>query len=481
MADLTPHGSRSVILTVAQVVDETADARSIVFEVPASMGEKFTDYEAGQFLTLRIPSDQTGSVARCYSLSSSPSTDDQPKVTVKRTPDGYGSNWVCDNLEAGSQIEALPPSGVFTPANLHAPLLLIAAGSGVTPVMSILKTALKMGTGPVTFFYANRSEDDVIFAAELRELHQANPGRLTVVHWLETLQGLPGIRALATFFKPMAGSHSAYICGPGPFMDAVHEGLAKAKFDHHNVHTEVYNSLAGDPFVDVEHEAVTEEEGRCRGAGGGRAGRADAQPRLATQPDADRHHAGRGARRTLLLPGGRVRFLRLHAVGGDRGDGELRCTRSRRHRRRLYSRLPGASDVGQPQDRVLTYAGSMTSDRLARILSLILLVPGVLHFLTPKPFDSIVPNELPGEPRYYTYASGVAEVGLGAAVLVPSLRRRAAGLAAVLFAAVFPANVNMVRLWQDKGPAMKTIALARLPLQIPLIALAIGVWRRSGD
>ena len=123
----------------------------------------------------------------------------------------------------------------------------------------------------------------------------------------------------------------------------------------------------------------------------------------------------------------------------------------------------------------------MTSDRLARILSLILLVPGVLHFLTPKPFDSIVPNELPGEPRYYTYASGVAEVGLGAAVLVPSRRRRAAGLAAVLFAAVFPANVNMVRLWQDKGPAMKTIALARLPLQIPLIALAIGVWRRSGD
>ncbi|GAB08391.1 3-ketosteroid 9alpha-hydroxylase component KshB [Gordonia araii NBRC 100433] len=260
MADLTPHGSRSVILTVAEVVDETSDARSIVFEVPESMGEKFTDYLPGQFLTLRIPSDQTGAVARCYSLSSAPATDKQPKVTVKRTPDGYGSNWVCDNLAAGSQIEALPPSGVFTPANIHVPLLLIAAGSGVTPVMSILKTALKTGTGPITFFYANRSESDVIFADDLRELHHANPGRLTVVHWLESLQGLPDVRALATFFKPMAATHSAYICGPGPFMDAVHEALAKAKFDHHNVHTEVYNSLSGDPFVDVEHEAVSEEE-----------------------------------------------------------------------------------------------------------------------------------------------------------------------------------------------------------------------------
>lgn len=260
MTELTPHSSRSAILTVAEVIDETADARSIVFEVPEAHSDKFSDYLSGQFLTLRIPSEQTGSVARCYSLSSAPGRDELLKVTVKRTADGYGSNWICDNLAAGSQIESLPPSGVFTPANIHAPLLLIAAGSGVTPVMSILKTALATGTGPITFFYANRAEQDVIFAAELRELQAANPGRLTVVHWLESLQGRPTAKALATFFKPMAGTHSAYICGPGPFMDAVHEGLAKAKFDHHEVHTEVYNSLSGDPFEDVELEEVSAEE-----------------------------------------------------------------------------------------------------------------------------------------------------------------------------------------------------------------------------
>ncbi|GAC56483.1 3-ketosteroid-9-alpha-hydroxylase reductase subunit [Gordonia hirsuta DSM 44140 = NBRC 16056] len=260
MTELTPHSTRSTILTVAEVIDETADARSIVFDVPADGGDKFVDYLPGQFLTLRIPSEQTGSVARCYSLSSAPGRAELPRVTVKRTPQGYGSNWVCDNLVAGAQIEVLPPSGVFTPANIHAPLLLIAAGSGVTPVMSILKKALADGTGPITFFYANRSENDVIFAADLRALQQKHPGRLTLVHWLETLQGLPTAKALATVFKPMAGTHSAYLCGPGPFMEAVHQGLAKAKFDHREVHTEVYNSLTGDPFVDVEHEAVSEEE-----------------------------------------------------------------------------------------------------------------------------------------------------------------------------------------------------------------------------
>ena len=119
----------------------------------------------------------------------------------------------------------------------------------------------------------------------------------------------------------------------------------------------------------------------------------------------------------------------------------------------------------------------MLHDRLARILSSILLVPGILHFVAPKPFDSIVPEELPGDRRTWTYASGAAEIGLGAAVLVPRLRRRAAGLAALLFVAVFPANVNMIRLWVNKSAAMKWIAWGRLPLQIPLIALALIVRR----
>ncbi|MGB3304042.1 DoxX family protein [Gordonia sp. (in: high G+C Gram-positive bacteria)] len=119
----------------------------------------------------------------------------------------------------------------------------------------------------------------------------------------------------------------------------------------------------------------------------------------------------------------------------------------------------------------------MSNDRLARVLSLILLVPGVLHFVAPKPFDSLIPKEIPGDPRAWTYASGAAEIVLGTTILNPRSRRTAAGLAAMLFIAVFPANINMVRTWVDKSPTLKTLAWARLPLQIPLIVIALIVRR----
>ncbi|MEP9393547.1 ferredoxin--NADP reductase [Gordonia sp. VNK1] len=286
MTELTPHGSRSVILTVAEVIDETHDSRSIVFEIPDTAKEAFTEYKAGQFLTLRIPSDRTGSVARCYSLASSPVGGEPPKVTVKRTADGYGSNWVCDNLSAGSQVEVLPPSGVFTPRSFDEPLLLIAAGSGVTPVMSILKTALQRGSEPVVFFYANRSADDVIFADELRALQTTHPDRLLIIHWLESLQGLPSAQTLATVFGAFHG-HSAYMCGPGPFMDAVHAGLHTAGFAHHDVHAEVYNSLSGDPFADVVLDEVSDEE------------QADAAT-VEVELDGDTHELSWPRKRTLI-------------------------------------------------------------------------------------------------------------------------------------------------------------------------------------
>lgn len=91
------------MLTVADVIDETGDGKSLVFDVPADAAERFP-HKPGQFLTLRIPSDQTGSVARCCSLASSPFADEKPKVGVKRTADGHGPNWICDNVIAGGYI-----------------------------------------------------------------------------------------------------------------------------------------------------------------------------------------------------------------------------------------------------------------------------------------------------------------------------------------------------------------------------------------
>lgn len=248
------HGSRSMLLTVAEVVEETADARSIVFDAPQEF-----DYRPGQFLTLRIPSERTGSVARCYSLASSPHRGEAPKVTVKRTSDGYGSNWVCDNVATGDVIEVLPPSGRFTPPDLDDDFLLFAAGSGITPVMSILKSALSVGVGAVTLFYANRDERSVIFADELCSLAAEYPRRLTVVHWLESLQGIPAVDQLATVAQPYR-TYNAFMCGPGPFMDGVHKALASSGFPRNRVHSEVFVSLAGDPFSDAVAEEPSETD-----------------------------------------------------------------------------------------------------------------------------------------------------------------------------------------------------------------------------
>ena len=124
-------------------------------------------------------------------------------------------------------------------------------------------------------------------------------------------------------------------------------------------------------------------------------------------------------------------------------------------------------------------AGRGANELLAYRVAGMLLGIGTLHFVAPKPFDSIIPVELPGSPRLYTYGSGVAEVAIGA-LLVPRSTRRSAALAAVvLFIGVFPGNVNMVRLWWTKPWPMRIAALARLPLQIPMITTALKIRRTS--
>jgi uncharacterized membrane protein len=104
---------------------------------------------------------------------------------------------------------------------------------------------------------------------------------------------------------------------------------------------------------------------------------------------------------------------------------------------------------------------------------------GVLHFVAPKPFDTIVPAELPGSARFYTLASGVAEAATGALLIAPRTRRLGALAAVALFIGVFPANVNSVRVLWDRGWAMRIGTIARLPLQIPMITQALKVYRNA--
>ncbi|PND57411.1 3-ketosteroid-9-alpha-hydroxylase [Mycobacterium sp. ENV421] len=247
-----PLGSHVLELEVTDVVDETDDSRSLVFGVPAGadIPADRLRYAPGQFLTLRIPSDRTGSVARCYSLCSSPFTDDALTVTVKRTVDGYASNWLCDHAHRGMKIHVLAPSGTFVPKTLDTDFLLIAAGSGITPMLAICKSALSEGSGKVTLLYANRDERSVIFAGTLRDLAAKYPDRLTVVHWLESVQGLPSTAALSTVMAPYT-DRQAFICGPGPFMQAAEQALDSLQVPAKQVHIEVFRSLDTDPFAAV--------------------------------------------------------------------------------------------------------------------------------------------------------------------------------------------------------------------------------------
>jgi 3-ketosteroid 9alpha-monooxygenase subunit B len=260
-----PLGSHVLELEVADVVEETADARSLVFRAPdgpddpAIPAERLR-YAPGQFLTLRVPSDRTGSVARCYSLCSSPFTGEQLAVTVKRTADGYASNWLCDNAHPGMRMHVLAPSGTFVPKTFETDFLLLAAGSGITPMMAICKSALAEGTGRVVLIYANRDENSVIFAGALRDLTAKYPDRLTVVHWLESVSGLPSAAALAALAAPYAG-HDAFICGPGPFMTAAQEALRSAGAADERIHIEVFKSLESDPFKAVVIEEDDSDEG----------------------------------------------------------------------------------------------------------------------------------------------------------------------------------------------------------------------------
>ncbi|MGV9797291.1 DoxX family protein [Mycobacterium sp. NPDC003449] len=120
-----------------------------------------------------------------------------------------------------------------------------------------------------------------------------------------------------------------------------------------------------------------------------------------------------------------------------------------------------------------------TPAQIAYRLAAMLFGVGIVHFLAPKPFDTIIPAELPGGPRFYTYASGAAELATGALLVAPRTRRVGGLAAAALFIAVFPGNINMVRLWWGKPWPMRIGAIARLPLQIPMITSAWKVYRNS--
>lgn len=237
-----------------QIINETVDVKTFTFvsEPPV----KF-DYQPGQFITLNLNIDRK-SIKRSYSISSTPSRPYSLEITVKRvpaprdepsTPPGLVSNWLHDNMKVGSQIEINAPLGKFTNfANPSAKLLLISAGSGITPMMSmsrwICDTVSKVD---IVFLHSARSPEDIIFRQELEMMTSRYPNfklAITVTRPVpgQAWYGYTG-RINETILPAIASDYqdrTVYVCGPNPFMEATKELLQKISFPMENYYEESF-------------------------------------------------------------------------------------------------------------------------------------------------------------------------------------------------------------------------------------------------
>src|SRR5262249_12150748 len=251
-------------LTVAGVIDETADTRSFVLDVPPALEARFA-YVAGQYCTFRatIGGEQ---IVRCYSMSSSPETGDPFTVTVKRVPGGKMSNWMIDTLAPGDTIDVMPPAGLFVLRAAETPIVAFAAGSGITPILSVIKTALATTPRQIALVYANRGAGSVIFADTIERLRAGSGGRLSVHHHLDSEKGFLDAAACAALVGERTRA-DFYVCGPGPYMKIVQAGLDQRGIDSGWVFIERFAlpDDAGAAGAASETESVTIRlEGRKR-------------------------------------------------------------------------------------------------------------------------------------------------------------------------------------------------------------------------
>ena len=204
--------------TVARIIKETADARTFVL----TPDEPFP-YRAGQYCTFRVTIDGE-ELYRSYSMSSAPETDPELATTVKRVATGKVSNWMLDNLVEGDEVVLTRPAGTFCLDPTSTPLLGFAGGSGVTPILSLTKSALATTDRPVRLLCADRDRPSVIFDAVMSEIVDRYPDRLEVVRHLDDQHGLIDAATVRMFVGPDVDA-DCYVCGPEGFMTVVKSAL----------------------------------------------------------------------------------------------------------------------------------------------------------------------------------------------------------------------------------------------------------------
>jgi len=238
-------------LTVAQVRHETRDTIAVTFAVPDDLRESFR-YQQGQHLTLRT---QIGSedVRRSYSICSAVQ-DDQLRVAIKRTPGGLFSSWANETLKAGATLDVMPPMGHFNVplvSNSVRSYVAFAAGSGITPILSIIKTTLLAEPkSTFTLFYGNRATSSVIFKEELTDLKDRFLERLNLVYVMsreqQDIELFNGritkekVELLLKHWVRIEDFDYAFICGPEDMMLGVSAALQEAGMPKSNIKIELF-------------------------------------------------------------------------------------------------------------------------------------------------------------------------------------------------------------------------------------------------
>ena len=257
-------------LRVAEVSRETDDACSIRFEVPEALKPAFA-FKAGQHLTLRA--DILGEeVRRNYSLCVAPH-EGLVKVTVKRIAGGAFSNWVGEQLKAGDMLDVMTPHGSFTAdfdAGQARRYVGFAGGSGITPIVSLIRTALSVEPASrFTLFYGNRDASSVIFLDALADLKDRYMGRFELYHFLSDEEGDVDLfngmldrktcdAAIEALVDAPAQVDAWFICGPGPMMDAAEAALVERDVAHDRIHIERFT--AGRPSAAVAAQIMALQE-----------------------------------------------------------------------------------------------------------------------------------------------------------------------------------------------------------------------------
>jgi len=244
-------------LKVAGVERLCDDAVAVTFDVPGSLASEFA-FKPGQSLTLRRSIDGRDE-RRSYSICAPAGA--APRVGVRLVPDGLFSSWLVSEVRPGDTIEVAPPSGSFTPdlsAGGHH--VLIAAGSGITPVLSIVASLLATPDATVTVLYGNRRTDTVMFADELADLKDRAPARLELIHVLsrepreaELFTGrldVPKLRSLFSTLVPVSSVDHWWLCGPFEMVSGARDLLASLDVPESRVHQELF-------YVDTPPTPVT--------------------------------------------------------------------------------------------------------------------------------------------------------------------------------------------------------------------------------